>query len=214
MPPFDPSAAEGDLEDITGAFEIEVVARFDDLLSGYWQRVLDIGNGPAQNNILLTQVENTSDISFELFQGDDVYRVTAGNAIVEGEVATWTIGVDPGGLMYIEKDGARLAEASGVVPGAMLRANELLGRSNWVEDSPLDGAVLGIDVTQDGEASDGGFLNEPVQINGAFKMIDTEPIPIKWHPADLAKLEQQQKFTNISSKVVVNFVEVCTYSPF
>ena len=170
MPPLETQASLHDVEDVTGAFEIEVIARFDDVAGGYWQRILDFGNGPNSNNLLLTQAENSNDLMLALYQDGTVYRVIAENAIVEGETATWNVGIDPTGEMWINKDGVRLAEGPGAVPANTPRANELLGASNWAEDSALDGAVLGIDVTNLGEDVDGGRLNTPEQIGGPFQL--------------------------------------------
>ncbi|WP_323770860.1 PIG-L family deacetylase [Antarctobacter sp.] len=170
MPPLDPIVPIDDLEDVTGAFEIEVVARFDDLEAGYWQRVFDFGNGPRGNNLILTQEENGSGIMFALYQDGTTYRVTAPDAIVEGETATWKVGIDANGTMWIDKNGVRLVEGTSAIPTNELRVNELLGASNWADDTPLDGAVLGIDVTNAGDVVDGGRLNAPTQIDGAFQL--------------------------------------------
>ncbi|MFZ7090254.1 PIG-L family deacetylase [Primorskyibacter sp. 2E233] len=151
-PPVPPPADPGDPAtpgQIGGAFEIEVTARFDDVMGGYWQRVYDFGNGPATNNIILGQVENTSDMMLEIWQDGQVYRVVAEGAIVEGESATWTTGVDPDGMMWIEKDGVLLAEAQGVIPADEPRANMLVGESNWPDDTPLIGAVSDLTVLGD-----------------------------------------------------------------
>ncbi len=133
---------------ITGAFRLDVTARFDDLIGGSWQRVFDFGNGPASNNILLTQVENSNDIAFEFFQSGERYEVVAENAIEEGEVAEWSVGIDDNGLMWLEKDGLRLGESQAVVPDDSVRSNLLIGESNWQGDATLNGAVLGLNVTQ------------------------------------------------------------------
>lgn len=169
MPVLNPNISNGDIENITGAFELNAVVRFDQIGGGSWQRVLDFGDGPSTNNIVFTQYENTSDIMFAVYQDGVAHAVIAPDAIVEGEVATWGIGVDPDGLMWIEKDGVRLSEAQGVVPNDVPRGNELLGQSNWAEDADLDGAVLGIDVTNLGDTADGGAMNRPTPIEGAFQ---------------------------------------------
>lgn len=170
MPPLEITGPLDEIEDVTGPFEIEVIARFDDLASGYWQRVFDFGDGPNSNNILLTQYENTNALMFVLYQDGEAHRVVAPEAIVEGETATWTVGIDADGTMWIDKNGLRLAERPAAVPVDTVRLNELLGESNWAEDSPLDGAILGIDVTHDGETPDGGRLNAPSQIDSAFQL--------------------------------------------
>ncbi len=136
MPPLEQRASLEDVEDITGAVEIEVIARLDDVNAGYWQRVFDFGDGPNSNNLLLAQYENTSDLMFVLYQDGTQYNVTAPNAIVQGETATWNVGIDAAGRMWIGKDGTRLAEGTSAAPADVARVNELLGESNWAGDAP------------------------------------------------------------------------------
>lgn len=131
---------------IEGAFALEVEARFDAVQGGYWQRLLDIGNGPGRDNILLTQWENTDALMLTLYQGGTSHSVLAPGAITEGETARFSAGIDGDGRMWIGKDGTLLAEAAGVVPAAVPRAGALVGRSHWAEDTPLIGAVTGLEI--------------------------------------------------------------------
>lgn len=95
---------------------------------------MDFGDGPNTNNIILRQVENTSDMMLEVWVGGEAHRVVAEGAITEGEIADWSAGVDPDGLMWIGKDGAVLAETAGELPEDVDRANLSVGSSNWAED--------------------------------------------------------------------------------
>jgi galactose oxidase len=164
------------LDEITGPFEIEVVARFDNVKLYTGQKVFDFGNGPQLDNIILGQCESTNNMCFDLWNNRTKYRLEAKDAIIPKEVATWKVGVDPTGRMWLSKNGASLGEAQGKVPDKdILRSNKLLGSSNWPGDAPLQGAVLGINITHLGvpitPASSGGHLmNVPAQINGPFEV--------------------------------------------
>ena len=136
MPPRDPALEIAQETAINGAFQIDLTARFDDPISGSWQRLFDFGSGPGSDNILLTQYENTNDLSLVLYQDGTRYEVTASEAIVAGETADFSAGIDDAGVMWIAKDGVVLAEADGVVPADVDRANALIGRSNWPGDAP------------------------------------------------------------------------------
>lgn len=179
MPPA-PIPADGNLPDIDGAFALSVEARFDDLLGGYWQRLVDIGSGPGIDNILLTQYENTSDLMLTLYQDGTTHSVVAPDAIVPGETAIFSAGIEPDGTMWIGKDGALLAQAPGVVPADVDRANELIGESNWPGDSPLIGAVTGIEIVT---VTEGGSAPDP-EDPGPVDPDPADPDPVDPDPVD------------------------------
>lgn len=170
MPVLDPNYTQSGIEGISGPFRLDVTARFDDILAGYWQRLVDFSDPARQESILLTQYENTSDLMFSVFQDGVAYSVIAPDAIIEGEIADWSVGVDGSGQMWIDKDGVRLGQAQGVVPSSAARSNTLLGQSNWAEDTDLHGAVLGLDIIQSGDGESGGLLNDGAPITGAFQL--------------------------------------------
>jgi hypothetical protein len=135
------------IKDITGSFEVLVTARFDNVNGFFWQRIFDFGNGPGLDNIWLGQCSNSNNMILEVWRDNKMYRVTAHDAIVKDETATWKVGVDANGLMWIEKNGCRLAHQQGIVPANVHRVNKFIGKSNWPTDSPLNGAVTSICVT-------------------------------------------------------------------
>ncbi len=141
-------------EDPEIAFEAVATARFDDVGGGYWQRVFDYGNGAADNNILLGQTWNSTDMRFEVYVGDTSSIVTAYGAIVEGETAEWRVTVDSDGLMSIYKNGDLLAEGPGQVPADVDRENQLIGESNWAADTPLIGEVSEFEINETGPLTD------------------------------------------------------------
>jgi hypothetical protein len=136
-------------DQICGPFIITVLARYDDPQGGFWQTVFDFGNVAEQDNIWLGQSGNSNDMAFEVWHKGVVYRVVATGAIVTGQLATWRVGIDADGLMWMEKDGKRIAEQPGMLPAVVQRNSNLLGISNWSGDSPLDGVVLGLTVVTD-----------------------------------------------------------------
>ena len=155
-------------DEITGAFDVVVSARFDSISGGSNQRVFDFGNGPGLDNIVLTQLKRTTDMSFAIYIDGIKMHCVATNAIIQGELATWKAGVNSDGFLWLEKNGSRVCSIKAQVPRNVARANKLIGQSNWAKDTPLKGAVLGIDITNAGEFRDGFLLNKPDQIQGAF----------------------------------------------
>ena len=133
------------------AFIAEATVRFDDLSGGAWQRVFDFGNGPGQDNILLTQLAGTNTMRFDIYTPQGLFTLDAGGAIVQGETADWTARITTDGTMQILKNGILLAERDAVVPQDVPRANLLVGESNWPADTDLIGSVtLSADIDGDG----------------------------------------------------------------
>ncbi|MEL6640067.1 MAG: SdrD B-like domain-containing protein [Pseudomonadota bacterium] len=140
-----------DDDDIDGAFEITVEARFDDVEGGSYQRVFDFGNGPAQDNIILGQINSTRDMFFSVFVAGTQYRIIAPNAIDEGVIAKWTANVDASGYMRLWKDDVLVAEGQGAVPADVDRQSKLVGESNWSADDRLEGVVRFLETVNDGD---------------------------------------------------------------
>lgn len=157
-------------EEYGGVVEIVTLARFNNVAGGWYQRVFDFGNGAGKDNVWLGQVGNSKDMAFEIWADGSCARCVAPGAIIQGELATWKAGVEWNGLQWLEKNGHRICSIQGKIPKNVDRVNELLGQSNWAADTPLKGAVIGIDVTYGGEIRDGGLLNQPSQIKGEFSI--------------------------------------------
>ena len=133
------------------AFIAEATVRFDDLSGGAWQRVFDFGNGPGQDNILLTQLAGTNTMRFDIYTPQGLFTLDAVGAIIQGETADWTARITTDGTMQILKNGTLLAETNAVVPQDVPRANLLIGESNWPADTDLIGAVsVTADIDGDG----------------------------------------------------------------
>ncbi len=133
-----------DNEQINGAFALAVDARFNSVSSGSGQKIFDLGDAGNQNNIWFGQVEGTNDIEFVVVKDGVEHSVVAENAIEDGEIATWRVGVDLEGVMRIAKNDDLLVEGQGVVPADVIRDNQLIGESSDPGDSDLDGLVLNL----------------------------------------------------------------------
>ncbi len=158
-----------DHEQINGAFELTVDARFDDIDAGQWQRVFDFGNGPAKDNIWLGQVADTDDMRFEIFVDGKRYAITAQDAIEEGVRAEWRVSVDDTGYMRMWKDGTLVANAQGAVPADVERVQNFIGDSNWTTDTRLVGEVRNLEIVNNPESLT-YFNIEEEQIDGAFEL--------------------------------------------
>ncbi len=109
-----------------------------------WQRIADIGNGPASDNILLAASAGYSGrpAMHVYVGGSAVLNLTAPTAI---PLKTWThvagvIGADRSARLYVNGQLVASGTAS-ALPGSITRSKAYLGKSNW-PDALLDG-VLG-----------------------------------------------------------------------
>lgn len=182
-----------DDDQITGAFEIKVDVRFDDLeadvrLDGRQpdsvaenagQVVFDIGNGSEagnrmqgsnlsgvidyfySDNIVLWQLGRTNDMAFSVFDGATEYRIVAKDALVEGELATWTVGVDATGMMRLWKDDVLLVEGQGVVPRNIDRKVTKVGESSWDIANDLRGMVANLEIVNEGDTPEYAHFSLP-----------------------------------------------------
>ncbi|BFM48312.1 galactose oxidase early set domain-containing protein [Marinomonas sp. THO17] len=150
-----------DQPNINGAFNVDALARFDDIDGGNWQRIFDFGNGIAANNILLGQVEDTNAMRFEIHNGGAFATLDVANAIVEGETALFSANVTDTGFMSLYKNGILIGSVQGIVPPDVDRNLELVGYSNWPDDSPLIGEVSSLVFTGNVDFPDSDYTPVP-----------------------------------------------------
>ncbi len=107
-----------------------------------WSRVLDFGNGPANDNVLLAATVGTSgQPNFTVFRGGVGQGITSSKQI---PLRRWThlAGTvrDNVGILYM--DGVEVARGTMHNPRNVQRSINLLGRSNWGDgDRYLDGVL-------------------------------------------------------------------------
>lgn len=156
------------LDEIEGAFSMDVAAVFHELDSN-WQPLVDFGDGPCSENIILAQCENTTDLCFDIWKDCSRYSLRAADAIEVGQDAMWSFGTSPAGVMFLKKDGVTLAERDGPAPTSKGREKKLLGRSSW-NTSPFNGAIKGVAITNHGQKTEDKWMNKPQNIYGAFNV--------------------------------------------
>ncbi|ANT61778.1 hypothetical protein AYJ57_14970 [Salipiger sp. CCB-MM3] len=142
----EPAEADGNLPQIDGAFEFSATLRFDDITDASGQQVFEFGDA-GEDRIAFGQLGPSNAVVFSVTQGGSTHYVVAEDAITEGETASWSVGVDESGFMYVEKDGEQIAEGDGVVPLDSDRLSNLLGGTG---DSALQGEISDVSVTQPG----------------------------------------------------------------
>jgi hypothetical protein len=113
-----------------------------------WSRYLDFGNGPLNDNILLTRVSNTNDLSFTVYRGGSAMGITAPNVI---QLDTWqhfSVTVTPSGTATIYVNGVAVATntSPSFLPNNVTRVNNYIGKSNWAADALFEGKLNSLSV--------------------------------------------------------------------
>ena len=111
-----------------------------------WQRIVDFGNGPQNNNIILAaSMAYSGRPIFQVFSGSNpVISLEAPSAI---PLNTWThvaavLGQDLTGSLFINGQLVASGKAT-ALPLAVARANAFIGKSNW-PDALLDGSLADV----------------------------------------------------------------------
>lgn len=129
----------------TSGLTISVYANFgSNSTTRNWERLVDFGNGSANNNFLFARFDTTSDLTFEIYNGSTSRghcRVT--NGILENTWATYAVTVD-GSSCIIYRDGSWILSTTyTALPSNVTRYNNYVGRSNW-SDAYLDTGIAAL----------------------------------------------------------------------
>jgi len=125
--------------DYANGFTVEAWVRYHSFQN--WSRIIDFGNGPSQDNILLANGAQTNNLEFHVFQGGAQTRISAPGAL---EANTWmhlAATVDGEGQAALYKNGQRLVAGPINAPTTLIRTKNYIGRSNWATDSYFDGGM-------------------------------------------------------------------------
>jgi hypothetical protein len=132
--------------DFRSGLTISIYANFGSSSSTrVWERLVDFGNGSANNNFLFTRVEFTNDLGFEIYDGGTsrgLCRWT--NGILENTWATYAVTLD-GSTCTLYRDGSwGHITAYAYLPSLISRSNNYIGRSNWGADAYFDNGIADV----------------------------------------------------------------------
>lgn len=103
-----------------------------------WSRLVDMGNGAANNNIFLGNWGTLPQLRFEAFQGGTMYGVSSPVTMVTGRWYHVAATQTAAGLVTLYIDGVAVTSATLPVPLNISRTSNFIGRSNWTADAYLD----------------------------------------------------------------------------
>jgi len=101
-------------------------------LNANWARVIDFGNGPNANNILMAR-EGTSDhLQFQCLSWGGVNNLDSPGQWANNTWQHLVATITPGALGTLYKNGQQVGQwTSRTVPSGVLRRNNYIGKSNW-----------------------------------------------------------------------------------
>ncbi len=113
-----------------------------DSFTASWPRIVDFGQGQADDNILFARHGTTSDLTFEVYSGGSGGgQVTATGVLSTGAWQHLCAAEDSSGSVRLYVDSVNVVNGSTAVPVSLTRTNNYIGRSNWGSDGYFDGAI-------------------------------------------------------------------------
>ncbi|HPP55982.1 MAG TPA: glycoside hydrolase family 76 protein [Anaerohalosphaeraceae bacterium] len=126
--------------DLTGGLTVSFWAYPTE--AGFWARFLDIGNGPANNNIVFARDSTSNTLSFEAYSGSvSGGKVTAAGAIALNQWQMFTATLDASGFVKLFKNGVEIASGQTAIPPIITRTSNYIARSNWAADAYFKGRL-------------------------------------------------------------------------
>lgn len=127
-------------EQLGGAMSISFIARWDAF--ALRSRIIDFGDGPLADNIIIANLETGRSLIVEVFRGPSKKRRTMPGCLALGETHRYLLSISESGLMRMLQDGSQLGvQPQGYAPRCMERRKLLVGGSNWSSDENFQGEI-------------------------------------------------------------------------
>lgn len=131
-------------DDFSGGITIEAWVYMSSLSNSY-ARIIDFGNGPGTDNVILCQAGTSSTLRLHIYYNStSSFYVEAASVLTAGSWMHLAATIDAAGAVKMYKNGAALTTTTtGTVtlPGSIKRNYCYVGRSNWTSDSYLQGKI-------------------------------------------------------------------------
>ncbi|WP_241693515.1 VCBS domain-containing protein, partial [Endozoicomonas acroporae] len=106
-----------------------------------WARMVDLGNGAGTDNILIAS-PSEGRIEAQIFHGDSIVgSVAFDNFFSLDETFHLALTVDADGHLHLYKNGVEVADNPGQGPAGVELTSNLVGASNWPQDTATDGTI-------------------------------------------------------------------------
>ena len=128
--------------DYSKGFSIETWVYYEKFNA--WSRIIDLGNGPGNDNILFANEATTNNLSFNTYKKSEDHKLTANNVL---ELRKWlhlAATVDSSGNAKIYKNGEKVVEGTLAIPTNINRTTNYITKSNWDSDPLFDGKIANL----------------------------------------------------------------------
>ncbi|MEY4024071.1 MAG: putative amino-acid transporter-binding protein YhdW [Actinomycetota bacterium] len=129
------------MSSITNSFSLSFYANFGTQANNF-ERIIDFGNGAANNNLEVGREGTGTNLFIEMFNGGTSPGYCRANGAIDSSWHHWVVSVS-GGLCNVYKDNSRIvtdAAYSGTVASTTW-SNMYIGKSNWVADAAFEGGI-------------------------------------------------------------------------
>jgi hypothetical protein len=110
----------------------------------FWQRIIDFGNNPGNNTILLSWAGDTGKMCWETYQGDsgtNTQKLITNDVFPTNQWVHVAAVNDGQGNGYIYWNGELKASGNVLAPLNVTRNNNYIGRSSWSQDAYFKGKM-------------------------------------------------------------------------
>lgn len=126
---------------ITNSFSLSFYANFGSQANNF-ERIIDFGNGAANNNLEVGREGTGTNLFIEMFNGGGSPGYCRANGAIDTSWHFWVVTVG-GGLCNVYKDNVRIVTDTaytGTV-GNTTWSNMYIGKSNWSADAAFEGGI-------------------------------------------------------------------------
>ena len=133
-------------ENISGAYAFEAWVHYDPTAfdDNNWMRVLELGNGPSSNNLLLAIEPGSDLISFDTYNGASGSSLKTSFTPPTGEWLHIAAVNDGTNTSYLYVNGDLVASGTTLTAANLARTVNYIGQSNWPNESNMSGAVTDV----------------------------------------------------------------------
>ena len=136
---------------------VELPAGFDEFDNGFsmsfwayptavknWARFIDLGNGPSNDNIIVTREGTTNHLAVRIYEGGSAGSLVRASDAIELNKAQFfavTVSNRSSNNVKIYKNGQLIQTGTTAIPRSIWRTANYIGRSNWSADSYYQGSL-------------------------------------------------------------------------
>ena len=131
--------------DYSQGFTVEAWVQYSSFKQS-WSRIIEFGNGPGQNNIVLGHVGTSKNIGFHLYTTSGLHTIEIANAL---EIGKWThiavtISESREGKLY--QNGQLVQSKPFALPDIVNRKLNYIAKSSWAQDGYFEGEIAEVRV--------------------------------------------------------------------